>query len=108
MREDNPQMVYHSMGQEDVERILRYPNTAIAATAACGSSAWACRIRGLMEPTRGCWPSTCGSATSLRLEEAVRRMTSLPARTFRFLDRGQIREGMAADIVIFDPARVQD
>jgi N-acyl-D-amino-acid deacylase len=35
-------------------------------------------------------------------------MTSLPARTFGFRDRGLIREGMAADIVIFDPTKVQD
>jgi N-acyl-D-aspartate/D-glutamate deacylase len=35
-------------------------------------------------------------------------MTSLPARTFSLHDRGLVREGMAADLVIFDPARVED
>jgi len=45
---------------------------------------------------------------TITLEEAVRRMTSLPARTFSFRDRGILREGMAADLVLFDPARVQD
>jgi N-acyl-D-amino-acid deacylase len=44
----------------------------------------------------------------LTLEDAVRRMTSLPARTFGFRDRGLIAEGMAADLVIFDPAQVAD
>ncbi len=44
----------------------------------------------------------------LRLEDAVRRMTTLPAETFRLKDRGQLREGNWADITIFDPATVQD
>jgi N-acyl-D-amino-acid deacylase len=44
----------------------------------------------------------------LRLEEAVRRMTSLPAAVFRIRDRGQVREGGWADLVVFDAARVED
>ena len=42
----------------------------------------------------------------LRLEDAVRKMTSLPANTFELSDRGQLRAGWAADITIFDPAKV--
>jgi len=44
----------------------------------------------------------------LRLEDAIRRMTSLPATTFCLKDRGLIREGAWADLVVFDPAKVQD
>ncbi len=44
----------------------------------------------------------------LRLEDAIRKMTSLPSQTFRFWDRGLIREGFAADLVIFDPEKVID
>ena len=44
----------------------------------------------------------------LALEEAVRRMTSLPARTFGLIDRGLIKEGNWADLVLFDPDVVID
>ena len=44
----------------------------------------------------------------LTLEDAVRKMTSLPARRARLFDRGLLRPGMAADVVIFDPDRILD
>ena len=44
----------------------------------------------------------------LTLEDAIRKMTSLPARRVRLLDRGLLRPGMAADVVVFDLARVRD
>jgi N-acyl-D-amino-acid deacylase len=102
------QAVYHSMGDKDLERILRYPNTAIASDGGVrefGSGvphprSYGTNARVLAEYTvqRGV----------LTLEDAIRRMTSLPARTFHLSDRGAIREGAAADLVLFDPARVQD
>jgi N-acyl-D-amino-acid deacylase len=44
----------------------------------------------------------------LTLEDAVRKMTSLPAQILRLKDRGLLREGYWADLVIFDPATVKD
>jgi len=44
----------------------------------------------------------------LSLEEAIRKMTSAPARRLGLADRGMIREGMKADLVIFDPKRAID
>jgi len=44
----------------------------------------------------------------ITLEEAVRRMTSLAARRLGFEDRGTVEPGMAADLVVFDPARLRD
>ncbi|HUR20037.1 MAG TPA: amidohydrolase family protein, partial [Vicinamibacterales bacterium] len=42
------------------------------------------------------------------IEDAVRAMTSLPARVFGLIDRGELRAGAMADLVIFDPATIQD
>jgi N-acyl-D-amino-acid deacylase len=66
MQKGGAQMVYHSMGNEDVERIMKYPNTAWPATAACACSARACRIRAATAPTRACSPSLCESAACSR------------------------------------------
>lgn len=104
----NAQMVYHSMGSEDVERILRYPNTGI------GSDGGIVEFGAGMPHPRSYGTNARVLAEYVRnkkvigLEDAIRRMTSLPARTFGFRDRGLIREGAAADLVLFDPQRVQD
>ncbi len=102
------QMVYHSMSMEDVERIMRYPHTAVASdggTQVFGEGkphprSYGTNARVLSEFVR--------RREVLRLEDAIRRMTSLPARTFRFRDRGMIREGFAADLVLFDLDAVLD
>lgn len=44
----------------------------------------------------------------LTLESAIRKMTSLPAQRFKLRDRGLVREGLAADIVVFDPDKISD
>jgi N-acyl-D-amino-acid deacylase len=45
---------------------------------------------------------------TITLEDAVRKMTSMPATAFRFNDRGLLREGYVADITVFDLATVSD
>ncbi len=102
------QMVYHTMSEEDVDRIMRYPDTAVASdggTREFGKGrphprSYGTNARVLARYVR--------DRNVLRLEDAIRRMTSLPARTFHFDDRGQIRVGAAADLVLFDPDEVND
>ncbi len=104
----NAQMVFHSMGETDVDRIMKYPNTAVASDGGVREfgvgmphpRSFGTNARVLAEYVR--------RRKVLTLEDAIRRMTSLPARTFAFRDRGVIREGAAADLLLFDPERVQD
>jgi N-acyl-D-amino-acid deacylase len=108
METGGAQMVYQSMGQVDVERILRYPNTAIASDGGIRQIG-----QGMPHPrSYGTNARVIAEYVNQRhvltLEDAVRRMTSLPARTFGLRDRGVIREGAAADLLIFTPENVKD
>ena len=102
------QMVYHTMSEEDVATILRYPNTMIASDAGVASfgrnmphpRAYGTNARVLGRYVR--------ELKIIPLEEAIRRMTSLPAQRFRFADRGLLAPGFAADVVIFDENTVGD
>ena len=102
------QMVYHSMNEDDVRYFIKYPFNMIGADA------------GVPVPGRG-MPHPRAYGTNARvlgkyvrdeklvsLEEMIRRMTSLAAQKFQLKDRGLLKEGMAADIVIFDPNEVTD
>ena len=71
------------------------------------------RGRGFPHPrSYGTFPRVIGRYVRekgvLRLEEAIRKMTSLPAQVLRLKDRGYIREGMWADVVVFDPGTFED
>jgi N-acyl-D-amino-acid deacylase len=100
--------VYHTMAETEVETIMQADFVAICSDSGVrrfgsghphprgyGSNA---RVLGQYVRER----------RILRLEDAIRKMTSLPATAFRMQDRGMIREGFWADIVVFDEATVGD
>ena len=101
-------MVYHGMQEPDVQNIMRQPFTMIAADAGIQ------RLGQGMPHPRGYGNNARVLGRYVRelkiitLEDAIRKMTSLPAQTFGLAGRGLIREGFAADLVIFDENTVSD
>ncbi len=101
-------MVYHVLDEGDVERIMRHPMTAIASDGSLSRPG-----AGVPHPRAyGTFPRVLGEYVRVRhvltLEDAVRKMTSLPAERLGLRDRGRLAEGAVADITIFDPATVKD
>jgi N-acyl-D-amino-acid deacylase len=100
--------VFHTMDEREVGDILRCPLVSVASDS------------GIRDFGSG-QPHPRGYGTNARvlghyvreqklisLEDAVRKMTSLPATAFRFNDRGLIRANYAADLTIFDPDQIID
>ncbi|WP_426490754.1 N-acyl-D-amino-acid deacylase family protein [Hymenobacter sp. 102] len=101
-------MVFHGMSEPDVQTIMRYPQNMVASDASI--RVWregAPHPRGYGSNAR-VLGHYVRELRVITLEEAIRRMTSLPAQTFGFTSRGLLRPGFAADIVVFDPATVAD
>jgi N-acyl-D-amino-acid deacylase len=100
--------VFHGMNEEDLKAFMRHPNTMIACDSGIRKFG-----EGLPHP-RGYGNNArvlgkyVRELKVLRLEDAIRKMTSLPAETFHLTDRGALCRGNWADIVIFDPERIQD
>jgi N-acyl-D-amino-acid deacylase len=100
--------VFHSMSEDDMRVFMQHPNTMFAS-----DSGMRRYQEGVPHP-RGYGNNARFLARYvrelklLRLEDAIRKMTSLPATTFRIPDRGLVRAGAWADLAVFDPAKVQD
>ena len=101
-------IVSFNMSDDDIERLMRQPWTMTASDGALvragqgvphprGNGAFARKLRKYVVEDR-----------TVDLASAIRSMTSLPATVYRLPDRGQIRPGSYADIVLFDLARVRD
>ncbi|MDX2039892.1 MAG: D-aminoacylase [Acidobacteriota bacterium] len=100
--------IFHAINEEDLVRILKDPLTMVASDGGVEIPK-----RGVPHPrSYGTFARVLGvyvrEKRALSLEEAIRKMTSLPAQRFGLSDRGLLRPGMKADIAIFDPARIID
>ncbi|MBN2336815.1 D-aminoacylase [Candidatus Bathyarchaeota archaeon] len=104
VEEDNgAAMVSFTMNEDDVERIMSSPLGMVCTDGI---------LLGKPHPRAyGAFPRVLGHYVRrgvLRLEEAVRRMTSHPAQAFGLTGRGLLRPGFKADITVFDPKKILD
>jgi N-acyl-D-amino-acid deacylase len=104
--------LYHSMSEEDVRAAMRMPWVSVASDAEATSPRGLLGAVGVHPRAYGTFPRVLGRYVReqgvLSLAEAVRKMTSLPASQVGLVDRGTVRVGAFADLVVFDPAAVLD
>jgi len=105
-------VVRFAMCEEDVRTVIQHPVSMIGTD---GSAFAQYGVLGEGKPhprSYGTFPRVLGKYVReekiVTLENAVRKMTSLPAQKLGLRDRGLVKEGMYADIAIFDPKRVID
>lgn len=106
LKKEGPSVVavYFAISSDDVAYIMKSPLQTICTDGIVGSHPH--------PRTYGSFPRVLGKYVRelklMRLEEAIRKMTMEPARRLRLWDRGIIREGMSADLVLFDPETIID
>ena len=101
--------IFHTMSEDDVRAVMRVPWVAIASDG----SALNLQAPGVPHPRNYATnPRVLGHYVRdekvLTLPDAVRKMTSLPAQILGLTDRGQLKAGYAADVVVFAAGRVRD
>jgi N-acyl-D-amino-acid deacylase len=100
--------IYFAIGEEDIQRVLKHPATMIASDGQVvlfGRASPHPRSYGTFVRVLGRYVR---DLKVLTLEDAVRKMSSYPAQRIGLTDRGVLRVGMKADLVMFDPATVRD
>jgi len=103
VRDGGAGVVCHSMKDDDIRTFYQQPWVMVSSDGGIGSR----HPRGA-----GSYPRVLGRYVRelhwLTLPEAIRKMTSFPARRFKLNDRGLIRRGYKADVVVFDPKQIID
>ncbi len=111
--ETSPRVIFFSMNEDDVRYALKQPFVSIGSDPAhrqrrrSGRATRPC-IRAPTERSRASSGTTSRDEKLFTIEEAVRKMTSQAALRANLRDRGVLREGMKADLIVFDPDTVRD
>ena len=100
--------IFHAIGEDDLQRILAHPATMIASdgeVAVFGRNVPHPRSYGTFARVLGLYAR---DKKILRLETAVQKMSALPAQRLGLSDRGVLRQGLKADIAVFDASTIRD
>jgi N-acyl-D-amino-acid deacylase len=97
--------IYHSISEEDMRRILAHPATMIGSDGLPNDPRPHPRLWGTFPRVLGRYSR---EEKLLTLPEAIHKMTQMPAQRFNLADRGLIRKGYFADLVLFDPEKIID
>ncbi len=105
-------IIFFNIGDEDLERIMRHPAGMVGSDSSSGATDGPL-ARGKPHPRGyGTFVRVLGHYVRekgvISLPEAIRKMTMMPAQKLRLFDRGLLRPGMKADIVVFDEVKVVD
>jgi len=105
-------IIHHSMSEDDVRFVMRQPWIAIGSDSRANAPYGPLSFGKPHPRSYGTFPRVLGQYARdegvITLVDAVRKMTSLTARHLRLVDRGEIRIGAWADLVVFDAAAVKD
>ena len=105
-------MIVFSMNEDEVIEIMQHPEGMIGSDGCSVAPYGPTGIRKVHPRFYGTFPRILGRYVRekkvLTLEQAVHKMTGLPARKLRFADRGLLKKGYQADIVVFDEKRIED
>jgi N-acyl-D-amino-acid deacylase len=108
----NVGMVGFAMSEDNLDRILAHPHGMVCSDGGAFAVDGPSR-RGHPHPRGlGTFPRVLGryvrERKALTLSQAINKMTALPASRIHLRDRGRLAPGLAADVVVFDPATVRD
>lgn len=110
--EISPRVIFFSMHEDDVRYALQTPWVSVGSDASAPSAKMRAENTAVHPRAYGSFPRVIGHYARdqklFSLEEAVRKITSQAALRAHLFDRGIVREGMKADLVVFDPETVRD